>query len=163
MAEVDIHLELRSIDELVTEERNFASGTAQFLRCSLLANLKPLLQRTSSTAFAKHIVPSAGPKNSGNNVNACSGPSFRLSPNLSTVERNQKSVERKASEIGNHNHRMHSVISAKCVRQRETVPRQMSSLAQCVQPGARQDSEHVRHDELLRIRAWHIIACIMRC
>ena len=73
--EVDIHLESRRIDELVAEERNFASGAAQCLRCSSLANLKPLLHSTSNTVFAKDSVPSAGAKNSGKSTNDCSGPS----------------------------------------------------------------------------------------
>ena len=76
--EADIHLESRRIDELVAEELNFASGAAQCLRCncSSSANLKPLLQSTSSTAFAKDSVPSAGAKNSGKSTNDCSGPFF---------------------------------------------------------------------------------------
>ena len=74
--EADIHLESRRIDELVAEELNFASGAAQRLRLSLSSNLKPLLQSTSSTAFAKDSVPSAGAKNSGKSTNDCSGPLF---------------------------------------------------------------------------------------
>ena len=71
--EADILLESRRIDELVTEECNFDSGTAHALRCLSSLNAKPLRLTTSSTAFIKHNVPSAGAKNSGKTANDCSG------------------------------------------------------------------------------------------
>ena len=72
--EADTLSESFRIDELVTEERNFDSRAAHALRSTSMSP-KPLRLSTSSTTFARHRVPSAGAKNSGDTANDCSGPS----------------------------------------------------------------------------------------